>query len=548
MTTMRVLLLAGLGPYFKSRDDLTGSLFDEDSVESLRATYRDHGQRCVDLAELHFHDRDGQRIPLLRRERSGSLSLVLGGTTPTRRPPVPNLVGSTLQAILTAAGIDHEYRLLDVVWRGELADEPAEFDVVLLSTTFICDRRSLATAIGAIAERYPAARIVVGGQFSNLKYEAILRRHPEVTCVVRGDAERALPLLLRALAAGEPLDVVPNLAFREGGEVRTTGFEYIDLEEHPSPTFSGHVPVVPYESMRGCPYRCKFCSFPAASPQWRYKSAPKIVEDWARYRDENGAFHIRALDSTFTVPPRRFDELLSLLPAVGIGWEAFTRANSIHSPAIVEALAEAGCRTLSIGFESMSDNSLDHMNKKVSATQNERAFRLLRGSPVGYRISFMVGYPGETPDDYTDTHDFLVGEYAGHFQLYVFSLQDETMPVWEDVDRFDLRVVDADDPDSAWSHRGMDVGTARELRAETLREVRWGNDDAVALLWQPEYQTPLLPSRGSADNYRVEKLVERLALLPVDEPSPARGIPRMRGLLDELRTLGVHDGDLGGSS
>src|SRR5262249_38286644 len=145
-----------------------------------------------------------------------------------------------------------------------------------------------------------------------------------------------------------------------------------------------------------------------------------------------GASHIRALDSTFTVPRTRLTELLELLPSVGIGWEAFTRANLVTTPGVVDALARANCRTLSIGFESMSDNSLDYMNKRVTARQNREAFRLLRGSPVGFRVSFMVGYPGETPSDYLETHDFLVNEYEGHFTLSVFSLQDETMPVWED--------------------------------------------------------------------------------------------------------------------
>src|SRR5262249_34012414 len=242
------------------------------------------------------------------------------------------------------------------------------------------------------------------------KYREILSNHPEVFVVVRGDAELALPQLLNQMARGGRLSDVPNLALRgsSNGEVVLTSFEYVDLETYPAPVFAGPTPIVPYESMRGCPYTCRFCSFPAASPKWRYKSAQRIVDDWAHYRGENGTVHIRALDSTFTVPRTRFSELLNLLPAVGIGWEAFTRADTIASPRIVDALAKSNCRTLSIGFESMSDNSLGYMDKRVSAAKNRRAFRLLCGSPVGYRMSFMVGYPGETPVDYAETHSFLV--------------------------------------------------------------------------------------------------------------------------------------------
>jgi len=52
------------------------------------------------------------------------------------------------------------------------------------------------------------------------------------------------------------------------------------------------------------------------------------------------------------------------------------------------------------GFESMSEKTLGYMNKRVSVTQNERAIELLAGSKVDLRASFIVGYPGETPEEW----------------------------------------------------------------------------------------------------------------------------------------------------
>ncbi|HEX8335350.1 MAG TPA: radical SAM protein, partial [Pyrinomonadaceae bacterium] len=500
------------------------------------------GPGGFELHSLGFDGPDGRRHRLLRRERSGSLSLIVENQPAVERAPIPNLSGSTVLSILEQAEVDCEYLPLDAVWDGDREPSTDVFDCVLLSTTFICDRVSLARALSWITARLPGTPIVVGGQFSNLKYDKILRDHPEVLAVVRGDGELALPLLLRALEGKYDFAAVPNLVMRGAASDSCRGphaLQYVDLESHPAPTFRVPSPIVPYESMRGCPFTCKFCSFPAASPKWRYKSARRIVADWVHYKEVNGARHIRALDSTFTVPQTRFRELLELLPEADIGWEAFTRANVLSSPAVIDALARAHCRTLSIGFESMSDNSLDYMNKLVSAKQNRRAFELLRGGPVGYRMSFMAGYPGETPEDYQETHDFLVNEYEGHFTLSVFSLQDETMPVWEDAQRFDIRVADPENPDYSWSHAGMDVATARTLRKQTLRDVRWKNDGAVPFLWQTDYQTPLLPHRTARENYRVEKLVERIGFLPTDYPDPGRGGEMLRAMLGELAGLGV---------
>jgi radical SAM superfamily enzyme YgiQ (UPF0313 family) len=187
----------------------------------------------------------------------------------------------------------------------------------------------------------------------------------------------------------------------------------------------------------------------------------------------------------------------------------------------------------------MSDHTLTLMRKQVTSAANRRAFELLSAGGLGYRASFMVGYPGETPDDFRETSDFLRDDYAGHFTLSIFSLSDETMPVWEDAAKLGIRIDDPQRPDLSWRHDGMDVATARELWNDALDQIRWGSDTAVHLLWQKDYETPLAPWRDARANLRLEKLVERLAMLPRAEPDPARAAPRIRDLVAALADEGV---------
>jgi anaerobic magnesium-protoporphyrin IX monomethyl ester cyclase len=523
MTKKSVLVLAGEGPYFKNSVYYRDTMFDRSVTTPLAAEYPQHPLGGLRLTDLHYAD--GARwMPLLRPKRGA----------------IPHLTSYTLESILLAAERPFEvFDLLDV-WDG--GREPsADHEVVFLSTTFICDRRTLARALDWIGGRFGGATIVLGGQYSNLKYDRVMRAHPEVDFIVRGDGEEAIPLLLAVLDGRGELDDVPNLVVRTGPvSYRETPFRYIDIEAHPSPGFGHqHRAVVPYESMRGCPFSCRFCSFPMASPQWRYKSAEKITADWARYHDVNGATHIRAMDSTFTVPPRRLRALLDLLPDVNVTWEAYTRANTITSRETVERLAEAHCATLSIGFESMSPKSLGLMHKQVRAEHNRRAHEALSGGPVKYRCSFMVGYPGEAPEDYELTHEFLASEYTGHFMLSVFSMTDETMPVWQDAERLGIQIDDFEDPDSAWVHVGMDHSTARKLHRRTLDEVRHRNDRAVLLLWQTDYHTPLIPGLSAGANMWAEKLVERLGMLPVDVPGPRERVAAADQILRSLEALNV---------
>jgi radical SAM superfamily enzyme YgiQ (UPF0313 family) len=518
---MTVLLLSGRGPEFKNSAYFTGSMFDPQWTVPVAGPLTG-----FDLRSLEFVGADGVAVRLLR-PRAGR---------------IPFLVTYALESLLYMAGEPFESFHLDHVWTGAREPDLRDPEAVLLSTTFICNRQTLTTAIGWVTERFPGVPLVVGGQYSNLKFAQIMSDHPAVSYVVRGDGELATPMLLAAIRGRGGLDSVPNLVWRDAsGTMRVNATEYVDLESYPAPQFPGQHQILPYESMRGCPFSCRFCSYPHASPQWRHKSAKKVRSDWMGYRELNGVEHIQALDSTFTVPKPRLRELLPMLADAPFTWEAYTRANALHDADVVRGLEQARCTKLSIGFESMSANTLEYMHKQVRVAQNRTAHELLRDSSIWYRVSYMVGYPGETPEDFELTQRFIVDEYTGHFMLSVFSFTDETMPVWQDAERFALTITDPVDPDYNWAHAGMDVATGRALQRLTLDEARWGSDGAVLLLWQPEFELPLMPGAERDIELRLEKTVERLAMLPVDfADRPDEQAARLRTLLGTLARYGVH--------
>ncbi|MEU8434936.1 radical SAM protein [Streptomyces sp. NPDC029216] len=522
---MRALLMCGLGPSYVNLDYLRGSLFDTSGAgRDARTRAMLDRAGCADLDFADFtYTVDGGRRTLCR----------------PRTTSVPHLTTFTLEAILQEA--EQDYALMDLagVWSGTAELPPGDFDVVLLSTTYMWSKAIFATVTDWIAERLPSVPVVCGGQYTNLKFHQVMSEFPGVTAVVRGDGERALPAVLKAVGAQRSLEEVPGAVWRDGGRIRVNPLEYMDIEAQPSPRLRGRFPIVPYESMRGCPFDCKFCSFPAASPKWRYKSAEKIKHDWLAYVAENEAQMISAMDSTFTVPPTRLRRLLEILPEAGVRWEGFSRANTVDSEALVDALLEAHCYKLHIGFEAMSDEVLKLMSKRVTAKQNRRAFHALRGSELGYVVFFMIGYPGETPELFAETRDFLVDEYSGHFMLNFFSISDETMPLWEDRERLRIEIEDPDDTHTWWSHIGMNSDDARSLQLTALDDVRERNDDAVLLLWQHQFDHWLMPERGRLENLRVEKCMERLALAPRVHRDVDTGARQIQRQLLLLRDLGV---------
>ena len=469
---MRLLLMAGFGPYSVSFNALDGTLFSADISARSAETYRRWLGRPFEFSNLRY-------------EGSG----ISHGLLRPVNEDAPHLTSAVVRSILEQANIEHETFDLEGVWSGAGEPEGNRFDVVGLSTTFICDPLTLGRVIRWIDARFPEALLLLGGQYSNLKYATILDQHPEVDYVIRGDAELALPKLLQCLQRGETPQSVPNLAGRDStGKVITSAVEYIGFDRCSRPVFHGQQSVVPYKSMRGCPFFCKFCSYPAASPEWRYKSTDQILDDWRFYARENGAKVIRSLDSTFTVPAKRFGELLNRLPELGVGWEAYARANAIRSADMVQQLENAHCKRLFIGFELMQDATLQKMDKRVTAANNVRAVELLSDSAIELRGGFIVGYPGETPEDFDVTRRYLAEQYIGRFGLHPFTLIDETMPVWEQANEFQIEVTNP----LVWKHVGMTSKEANALRDAALYDIRWKNDNAVSGVWQLDHQRPLV--------------------------------------------------------
>ncbi|MGQ5592517.1 B12-binding domain-containing radical SAM protein [Streptomyces sp. ESR1.13] len=520
---VRFLLLSGLGPANLNSPYLEGSLFTAHQSDAAREMLRRAGHADLDLRRLAF-TQHGRDYALLR----------------PRSATTPHLTTVTLLSILENSG--HGFERLDLgdVWEGRAKAPAGDVDVVLLSTTYIWNGPILASAVRWVRENLPGTPIVAGGQFTNLKFMAAMRDFAEILAVVRGDGEIALPQTLDALAGRGELSAVPNLVWRDGDTIRINPVEYVDIDDFPSPRVLGDQAIVPYESMRGCPFDCKFCSFPAASPKWRYKSAEKIRDDWISYADQNGADVISAMDSTFTIPPTRLRRLLEILPNSGVPrWEGFSRANTLNSADVVAGLVASHCFQLHIGFESMNDGTLKRMSKRVSVKQNRRAAELLSQSGMSYYGLFIVGYPGEDPEMFRDTQDYLLREYSGHYALSKFSITDETMPLWQD--REELRIVadDPTDPASPWSHIGMDSAQAARLQKETLDKVRLTNDKTVLSLWQHDYQHWLMPRHDHAANIAVEKCLERMAMAPLDYTDLDEGAAVVRDNLHRLRDFGV---------
>lgn len=130
-------------------------------------------------------------------------------------------------------------------------------------------------------EVHPEVPVIFGG-LSSTYYHRELLGYPEIDFVLRGDStEPPLHQLLTALERGEPLDAVPNLTWRDRGEVRVNplGFvpptlDYVDVRPEllieMAIRYRDLAGVLPFAGwlrdpttmvlpLKGCAYACTTC-------------------------------------------------------------------------------------------------------------------------------------------------------------------------------------------------------------------------------------------------------------------------------------------------
>jgi len=504
MKKTQVLLLSGTaGAYTIRGKDIENTIFDEKkSAEIIQKNYIIDGTRII--PQNAFCVIDGKKEYLLRVNRSS----------------YPVLVTRTLEDIISGAGFDFISLPCDTIWNEE--NVACCCNVVCLSTTFMWSEAMINRAISWITKNIKYDYLVLGGHYSSIKYQHIFDSYPEVDFVIVGDGETALPLLLNKLVYKSSHDYkdIPNLTYLDSSKLVKTKTKYENLENMPKVQYEGHFEKLSYESVRGCAFGCKFCTWDAGIKCFRYKSASKIINDFEEYMNENGIKRIEINDSTFLFPFSRIPELLEGFERLGLHWKAHSRSDVPFDDELIDKLNRSNCDILQIGFESMTDRILNNMSKKTTVEQNRNTNEVLKKTNIDTVVSFIVGFPDETVEEFSNTSNYIINEHWGHFYIFVFEMEDKSLELWNEREKYGFELFE-DKEDclhggANWTHNGMSSDIAFSLRERLLVDVRKNESMAIYKSWQSPYEWPFIKSRSKEENIKIERLLDNLAFLPKD--------------------------------
>ena len=163
-------------------------------------------------------------------------------------------------------------------------------------------------------------------------------------------------------------------------------------------------PIVPIQFGRGCPFSCDFCSVHSFYGNViNHRPVNEVLEEVSLLKNKLLFF----VDDNIYAYGAGAIELLRGLSKMNVRWIGQASVNVASKPETVQLLKESGCVGLIIGFESMSEQSLDQMQKTVNTKNDyQKTVNLLKKNRIMIAGSFIFGYDADTPSSIINALDF----------------------------------------------------------------------------------------------------------------------------------------------
>lgn len=161
---------------------------------------------------------------------------------------------------------------------------------------------------------------------------------------------------------------------------------------------------------RGCPFQCIFCceSLLPGKPGVRFRSAENVCDEIEELIAKYSPDEIYFDDSSFTV---NREHVLGICSEVQkrklyIPWSCM--ADAKVDGEMLKSMAEAGCRAIKFGVESVDPDVLANIPKHVNLEDVKRTVTECKKVGIKSHATFMFGLPGETREKAQKTTDFAL--------------------------------------------------------------------------------------------------------------------------------------------
>ena len=300
----------------------------------------------------------------------------------------PRPISLYILSVLTPK--EHEVTIVE----GEPDEIDYDIDADLVGISFTT---RLAPLAYQIADRFRerGVKVVAGGWHPSAMPEEALRH---ADSVVIGEAEYIWRDLLKDMERGRPKKIYM--------QDRPT-----DPHDIPSliPVFESLKFPIGIQATRACPYGCEFCAITHMIHRkvFRTRAVKDVVDEIEKLPQKVFIF----LDNSLTISPDYTKELFREIIRRGIDkkFTAFGNIDVLGKDTEFLSLAcDAGCVAWLVGFESVSQKSLDWVKKKTNVVKDYKSAVAKVHDQGMYVIgNFVFGFDYDTVETFDKTIDIV---------------------------------------------------------------------------------------------------------------------------------------------
>lgn len=432
---------------------------------------------------------------------------------PLEEFPSPPLGISYVAAAFEKAGCD--VRIFDYIIsaysKEKLAAQLAEFSPDAVGAGCVTMNFHEAQRIlSDVKSLDPEMLTMIGGPHVSFTPEETLRNSPQIDVIFLGEADETIVEFVPFLKEKTQWKNIPGIAYADNGEIVNNGRRAFiaDINSIPLPA-RRLLPISRYRALgypvsmitgRGCPHSCIFCLGRKMVGSKLRRRTPKLVLDEIEQILSLGFDRINIADDLFASDTARVLEICHGIASRGLkfGWSAFARVDTVNSE-MFDAMAAAGCDSISFGIESGCPDMLKRVRKGIKLEQAIEAVRMCRQAGMLPHASFMVGLPGETQETLARTDAFarsLKVMFGYHF-LAPFP----GTTLCEKADQYDLEILTRD-----WSKYDANDAIVRtsSLSPQDIRDFVAIYDHEMNGEWQKVIDQYKTGKNTPYDDMRVE--------------------------------------------
>jgi len=271
-----------------------------------------------------------------------------------------------------------------------------------------------------LKRKKPELIIGIAGCIAQQEGKKLLGKYPQLDLVLGTHALPKVPALLSQLRGRRQKIVCTDM---NGPEIYPSG-----------PYLPDRGQITAFVSiMQGCENFCSYCIVPFVRGPERSREPADIVDEVARLA-ENGVREVTLLGQNVNsygrtlAPARTFSEILAAINAIpNLERIRFTTSHPKDlSPELIEAFGDLDklCEHIHLPLQSGSDRVLKKMNRGYTAGDYLIKIAALRAAVPDISITsdMIVGFPGETEDDFQATLDAV--KEVGFDDLFFFRYSD----------------------------------------------------------------------------------------------------------------------------